>query len=274
MNKIFLIILIIVVLLAVNIVLLVGLTDYYDRQAYAPLTKPPDHGTTFIVEADFSQMPGDTNMALLEKVLQKRLAGMGTHAFMEPGSASQLRMMLPVADSNMVEQIRNNITRRGFLELRLVNDRSDEIIANHWPIPPDYEVMQSIEVGPGQQTPSRFVVKKTAENGLAGDFVETARVVENSFGEPQISFTMKPDGARRFAELTTQYSPDRQTGQKHFVAIILDSELYSAPFIKDPIVDGECEIDGSFSEEEAQRMTLLLNDPLPAPIKIVDTKSF
>ena len=274
MNKTVQIILLIGALLAINIILLVGLVDHLDRQETAPLAKPPEHGTEFLIEADFSQSSGDTNMAKLKRALQKRLAGMGTHAFMEPASASQLRMMMPYSDSNMVEKVRNNITRRGFLELRLANDQSDQILANHFPIPPGYEVMQSIEVAPGQQAPSHYVVKTAAEDGLSGDFIEQASVVEDSLGAPQISFTMKPDAAKRFAELTTRYSPDLQTGQKHFVAMVLDGVLYSAPFIRDPIVTGDCEIDGTFTDEEAQLIAHLLNDPLPASVKIVSTDSF
>lgn len=231
MNKIVRIILLISALLAINIILLVGLVNYLDHQATAPLFKPPEHGTEFLIEADFSQSSGDTNMLALEKALQKRLASMGTHAFMKPISASQLRMMLPATDSNTVEEVRDNIIRRGSLELRLVN-------------------------------------------GLAGDFIESARVIEDSLGAPQISFTMKPDAAKRFAELTTQYSPDQRTGQRHSVAIVLDGVLYSAPYIADPIVDGNCEIDGNFTDEEAGHLVQLLNDPLPAPIKIVSTDSF
>jgi preprotein translocase subunit SecD len=274
MNKAVRIILLIGVLLAINILILVGLTDYLGHRATAPLSKPPDHGTTFVIEADFSQMPGDTNMTLLEQALQKRLAGMDTHAFIEPVSASQLRMMLPVTDSNMVEKIRNNITRCGALEFRLVNDQSDEILAKHLPIPPGYEVMPSVEMQPGQQTPSRYVVRKAAENGLSGGFIERAFVAENSLGAPQISFTMKPGAAKRFAELTTQYSPDPRTGQKHFVAIVLDGVLYSAPYIAQPIVSGDCEIDGTFTDEEAQRLVQLLTDPLPVPIRILETNPF
>jgi len=134
--------------------------------------------------------------------------------------------------------------------------------------------MQSLEVVPGQTTPFRFVVKKEAEDGLAGNLVQTERVVQGSLGAPEITFTLTSDAAKRFAEVTTKYSPDPQTAQMHFLAIVLDGDLYSAPYIKQPIVDGTCEIDGNFTDEETQQLAQLLNDPLPAALKIVETKSY
>jgi SecD/SecF fusion protein len=274
MKKIVLIIFLCGSFLFLTVLFLVCLSSYLNHLAEAPLSKPPEHGTTFVVEASFSPAFGDTNMASLEKVLGKRFAYLGTRAFMEPVSASQLRISVPVTTSNDVEHVREAIIHSASLEFRLVNDQSEEILKNNWPIPPGYEVMQSLEMAPGQTTPFRFVVRKVAEDGLAGNFVQTARVVEGSLGAPEISFTLNPDAAKRFAEVTTKYSPDPQTGQMHFLAIVLDGDLYSAPYIKQPIVDGTCEIDGNFTDEEAEQLAQLLNNPLPVALKIVETKSY
>jgi hypothetical protein len=121
----------------VTLLVLAGIYMYLGHLANAPLSKPPEHGTAFVVEADFSQMPGDTNMASLEKALENRFFNIGTRAFVEPVSASRLRITLPVMTSNEVESTREAITHRGLLEFRLVNDDSDEIIRNNDPIPPD-----------------------------------------------------------------------------------------------------------------------------------------
>jgi preprotein translocase subunit SecD len=126
---------------------------------------------------------------------------------------------------------------------------------------------------PGQ-APEHLVVKKKAEDGLAGNFIKSARVVSGSLGEPQIYFDMTDDGTTRFAHLTTEYAPNQQTGQRHRIAVILDGELYSAPLIAEPIVGGECQITGHFTDQGAGQLAQILNSPLPAALKIVETNSY
>jgi preprotein translocase subunit SecD len=274
MKKIFLILLLCFAGLVIAFLALAGLSSYLDYLATAPLSKAPEHGTELIIEADFSQAPGNTNMAPLEKALQKRFSGIGARAFMEPVSASKLRIVLPAAESNIVGEIGDNITRAGFLEFRLVNDNSEEIVKNNEPIPNGYEMLQSLQLVPGQKLPERLIVKKKPEDGLAGDFVQSAAVTYGNMGEPQIEFEMNKNATARFAQVTTEYAPDKPTGVRHRVAVILDGQLYSAPQIEGPIVDGYCMISGSFTEEDARRLAQLLNDPLPARVKIIETNSF
>jgi SecD/SecF fusion protein len=104
---------------------------------------------------------------------------------------------------------------------------------------------------------------------LAGDFVKSARVGSGSIGEPQIEFTLTDDGAKKFAEVTTQYAP--QGDHKYYMAIVLDGQLYSAPYISGPIVDGQCQITGHFTDEEAQGLASVLENPLRAPLTIISS---
>lgn len=253
---------------------LLELSFYLRQQQNAPLSQPPAHGTACVVEADFSSMPGGTNMTLLEKALEKRFSHMGVRAYLEPVSASQLKIMLPVAATDANESVGDEITRRGFLEFRVVNDNSEQIINNNEPIPPGYEVMPSLQKPSVGQPAERLVVRQQAEDGLAGDFVQNARVVPDNLGNPQIEFMLTKDAADRFAKVTTEYAPDKTTGTYHRLAIIVDDELYSAPRIAEPIVDGMCEISGNFTEPEAYHLAQVLNSPLPVPLKIVETHSF
>jgi preprotein translocase subunit SecD len=283
MKRVFLIISLCLAGWIVAVLVLVGIYTYMGRLARAPLSKPPEHGIAFLVEADFSQMPGDTNMAslekalnmvLLERALENRFSNIGTRAFIEPVSASQLRISLPVMESNEVEYVREAITHRGFLEFRLVNDDSYEIIRNNEPIPPGYEMLRSLEMEPGQAAPENLIVKKKAEDGLAGNFIKSARVVTGSMGGPQIDFTLTDEARIAFAHVTTEYGPNPQTGQRHRLAIILDGELYSAPMIMEPIENGECQITGHFTDQEAGQLAQILNSPLPAALNILETNSY
>jgi SecD/SecF fusion protein len=240
-------------------------------------------GTSFLVEMDTNYLAtaeGSTNginhasevsgaLDQAVEVLRKRVDALGVaEPVIQPQGENHILIQLPGLAESVKDEARANIQKSAYLEFRMVNDDSEEILQNHEPIPPGYEVLQSLEMEPGQAAPEHLVVKKKAEDGLAGDFIKSARVVPGSLGEPQIDFTLTDDGATRFAHVTTEYGPDPQTGRKHRMAIILDGELYSAPRIDDPIVNGECEISGHFTDQEAQGLASVLENPLRAPLHI------
>ena len=108
-----------------------------------------------------------------------------------------------------------------------MKDDSDEIIGNHEPVPPGYELLKHIEPQPGGAPPriEQVIVKKKYENGLAGDIVKSARMGRGNLGEPLIEFTLTEDAAKQFGQVTRDYAP--QGNVFHRMAIILDGELYS-----------------------------------------------
>ncbi|MEI2723231.1 MAG: protein translocase subunit SecD [Verrucomicrobiota bacterium] len=107
-------------------------------------------------------------------------------------------------------------------------------------------------------------MKKKGEPGLTGSIVKQAMAVPGNFGEPQINFQLNDSGAARFAELTREFR-----GRK--LAIVLDGELYSAPNINEPIETGNGQITGDFSELEARELAGVLENPLRAPLRILDS---
>src|SRR5580658_3892802 len=204
-------------------------------------------------------------------VLHKRVDALGVaEPVIQPQGENEILIQMPGLAQSVKEDARRSISQAAYLEFRMVSDNSEAILQNHEPIPPGYEVLQSLEADPGQE-PEHLVVKKKAENGLSGDFVKSARVVPGNMGEPLITFDLTPDGANRFAQVTTEYAPDKAANIYHRMAIVLDGELYSAPTIDEPIVSGSCQISGHFTDEEAQRLASVLENPLRAPLQILSS---
>ncbi len=87
-------------------------------------------------------------------------------------------------------------------------------------------------------------------------------------GTPTVSQVFNPKGAAAFGDFTTQH-----TGE--IMGIVLDDAVLSAPFIKQPILDGQGEISGGFSNlTKAQSLSSLLNaGALPVPLEQVQTQS-
>ncbi|MGH7940844.1 MAG: protein translocase subunit SecD, partial [Limisphaerales bacterium] len=238
-------------------------------------------GTSYLVEMDTnfittnvvnraSAINGAVDQAV--EVLRKRVDALGVaEPVIQPVGNDQILIQMPGLSESVKQAAREDIQKAAYLEFRMVNDDSQKILQNHLPVPPGYVVMQSAEMEPGQTVPDHFVVSKNAVDGLKGDFVNAASVGYGNFGEPVVNFTLTPEGAKNFAAATTQYAPDPQTKQEHLMAIVLDGELQSAPAIEGPIVGGNCQITGHFTQEEAQNLANILENPLRAPLHIISS---
>ena len=71
-----------------------------------------------------------------------------------------------------------------------------------------------------------------AAAAVTGGDIRRAWVTRDDLGQPAVGFSLTPDGARRFAELTSA-----NIGRQ--VAIVLDDEVQSAPVIETAITRGE-----------------------------------
>jgi protein-export membrane protein SecD len=86
-------------------------------------------------------------------------------------------------------------------------------------------------------------------------------------GAPGVSFTLTGRGGAVFADVT-----GANVGRR--LAIVLDNRVQSAPNIHERIPRGQGSITGSFSEEEAQNLAIVLRSgALPAPVNIIDERS-
>jgi len=234
-------------------------------------------GTEFLVEMDTSVLfATDTNnvqqshsevaSAALSQaigVLRKRIDRFGVaEPIIQPAGGNRILVQLPGLSESDKQSAIEQISKPAYLEFRIVNENSDEIIKNGDPIPPGYELMKHLESLKNNQTHvEEYVVAKKPENNLAGDIVESARVVRGNMGEPQIDFVLTDEAAARFAETT-----HNNLGRK--LAVILDKELQTAPTIQGEISKNG-QITGSYTPEEAQNIANVLENPLRAPLHIV-----
>lgn len=82
--------------------------------------------------------------------------------------------------------------------------------------------------------------------------LESAEVITDNLGHPQITIRFNANGAKHFAEVTRININER-------LAIIVDGKLYSAPTIRSEISESAV-ITGSFSKEEAKDLAAKLNE--------------
>lgn len=99
---------------------------------------------------------------------------------------------------------------------------------------------------------------------LEGDVISRAtQEFDPTNGSPQVSMTMKSDGAKAWRRITSE-------NKGKFIAITLDNQVYSAPRVNEEIPNGRSVISGSFDVKEAQVLANILEvGKLPVPSRVV-----
>jgi SecD/SecF fusion protein len=227
------------------------------------LASAEDNGTNGVSRAP--DISGALSQAI--EVLRKRVDAFGVaEPVIQPAGGNRILIQLPGLSQSVKESAKAQIQKKAYLEFRLVSEDSNKIIANGDPIPPGYELLKRVQPQPsGPPQIEQVIVKKKAENGLAGDIVQNAMFSRDNLGNPEINFTLTSDGGKRFAEVTRN-----NIGRQ--MAIVLDGELYSAPNINSAIETGSGVITGHFTDQEAQELANVLQNPLRAPLTIVSSE--
>ena len=102
---------------------------------------------------------------------------------------------------------------------------------------------------------------------MTGSGLDAVSVTQNQIGEYQISFSLKGDDVKKFADYTS-------ANIGNVLAIVLDKKVISAPSINDAITDGQGIISGNFTAESANTLAVQLRyGSLPIPLKVVEVRT-
>ncbi len=111
---------------------------------------------------------------------------------------------------------------------------------------------------------------------LHGGDLETASARMDSYTQkPQVNLQFKPDGARKFAQATAELVNNYPTDDpRRHIAILLDGEILTNPYVKDVISDGQAVISGGYTEftEAANLAALLRAGALPIDVEILEKR--
>src|SRR6266700_746594 len=169
-----------------------------------------------------------------------------------------------MALANAVEVLRKRVDKLGVAEPLIQPAGKDRILIQ---LP---GLSESEKEGGKVLVP--YLVKKGPERGFTGKYIKRAMVTRHPVSnEPEIDFELDSEGGKLFGEITREYQPK---GNKYYLlAIVLDGELYSAPRIIQPIENGRGQITGNFDVKEALELANVLENPLEAPVKIIEERT-
>jgi preprotein translocase subunit SecD len=193
------------------------------------------------VEADDG---GDVGRAVADSisVIERRLKDLAVRFKAQPQGNDRILLSLPkTADTTRVIEV---ATRRGRLQFRLIETYLTPEQAVRGEPPPHAE-----ELGGRGDQRTYLVNKRPVLTGR--DLVDARAAFDARTSEPVINFRFSADGARRFAQVT------QENVGKPF-AIVFDSEVLSAPIIREPILGGSGQISGGFTVQDAADMAILL----------------
>ena len=236
-------------------------------------------GTSFLLKMDLSQIDaagkGQAIRQAIE-ILERRINkfGVSEPIIQSVGSGTtedRILVQLPGLTEAARTEARRTIEQTAYLEFLLVHADNDRLQAEsgspYFHAPLGYtNLTQDVKGSEGQAATRHFFCKLKPEQGLTGKYVERAYVTYDELGRPNISLTFNKDGATLFGRVT-----GANVGRQ--LAIVLDGEVRSAPVIQDAILGGRAQISGTFSITEAQRLASVLENPLQAPVKVLEQRS-
>lgn len=167
-------------------------------------------------------------------------------------------------------RVKDLIRATAFLEIKpVVRTAPTEealLAASNGQVPEDSEVISGdVEDMTGRVTGKEYYLLKRAST-ISGRDLRNARRSQDQYNQPAVSFTLTPDGARKFQAYTSAHIGDR-------MAIVLDNKVRSAPVIRGAISDSGI-IEGNFSVQQAEDLSLVLRaGALPASITYLEERT-
>ena len=187
-------------------------------------------------------------------------------------------MKLPGVDDPA--RVKNLITEPAFLEWKMLvtapgqtpgnfggaGSREQIVAMFGGTLPDGVEVYtQAIKQVDGNQIKSYWPLEKIS--AITGNDLEDAQRSGDEFGKPAVSFRLKPPAGQRFARLTRE-----NVGRQ--MAILLDSNVISAPRIQSEIPSGHGIITGRFTSSEAEDLAFKLRSgALRAGVTILEERT-
>ncbi len=186
--------------------------------------------------------------------VQRRLDKLGTKE-VSVQKQGQNKILVQVPGVEDTKQIKSLLGKTAKLAFHLANTN----IAKVQDI--DHETTVMLKDSLGNSYP---IFRKTE---IGGDSLVNASVRFGHLGKPTVHFKFDSIASKRFAKIT------KENVGKPF-AIVLDNTVLTVPTIREPILNGEGEISGNFTEKQASELAILLKSgALPAPLKIIEEKN-
>lgn len=255
------------------------LDDSADLDRAREVLLPVVNGTGLIREWDLSVVDGQRMvltptedgidqavtdaMDSATEVVRKRIDALGTR---EPTIIRQgdTRIVVQVPGLQDPDQLKELLGQTAKLEFKLVDEDAvpSDVAEGRAPLGSEIFPYGEQSGFPGQL----LAVERLG--GIRGDSLTNAQSgVDPQTNEPVVNIQFDQDGGRKFAILSTE-----NVGKSF--AIILDGEVISSPYFREPILGGSAQISGSFTAESANNLAISLRSgALPVDLTVIEERT-
>ncbi len=214
----------------------------------------------------------EEQLADVIRIMRKRLDGLGVaEPVIRARGYDMLEIQLPGITSKDNPEAINTLKKPAKLDFRMVDRNSPTLFA-----PPTedqrpsagYIYMKGEEEN--QETGEPYDIYHPVERRptAVGNIVKEAFPSINDFGSYKVSMNFTGEGRKKFSAITGRIAAENVPGQPPGqLAIVLDGEVFSAPTVRERI-DGNAEISGRFSLQEAKELANVLNNPLSVELEL------
>ena len=211
---------------------------------------------TVSLSAAEQQAVDDRTMAQSLEIIRRRIDEAGTR---EPTNQRQgtNRILVQVPGVGSAQEVKDLIGKTALLTFNPVVSRTSD---------PDASAGAGNMLIPSIDEPGTFYVLERSPVVSGEDLVDAQPAFDQN-GRPAVNFRFNPTGGRKFGDYTADNigSP---------FAIVLDSEVISAPTIQSHISGGSGIITGRFSVEESTNLAILLRaGSLPAELTFLEERT-
>ncbi len=225
-------------------------------------------GTHLVYQADVSKIDStdiSASMASLRDVVERRVNTLGVS---EPLVQTQEAAALSSEES----------AYKLIIELPGVTDVNEAIHAIGATPSLEFKVATASDVKDFQASTTMKTADATTSamayaalfhtTGLTGRMVGRASVQFNTTtNQPMVGLDFTSDGRELFDKITKNHVGD-------YVGIFLDGALIEAPVVREEIPNGQAQISGSFTLDQAQKLVRDLNfGALPVPVTLISTQT-
>ena len=234
------------------------------------MSRAADGSSVFTLKNDaLAQLRRDT-IAQAVETIDNRVNALGVgEPIIAPQGEDSIAIQLPGVDDPA--RVKDIIKTTAQLQFRIVEGTPAESAeAARASVPPGQQGEVDILPGNREDAMGRitgteyYAVRKTVP--VSGRDLKNARVQKGRVGEPVIGFTLTPEGAPKFGQLTSSNINRR-------LAIVLDNKVVSAPNIESRI-DDQGTITGTFTQQQAADLSLILRSgSLPASLTTLEERT-
>ena len=204
------------------------------------------------------------------ETIRNRVDALGvTEPLIAPESGNRIVIQLPGVDDPA--RVKDIIKTTAQLQFRIVEGSpGSDVKSTLDSVAPNLK--NEVDVLPGNREDELgrvagveyFAVQKRIP--VTGTDLKNARVQKGQVGQPNVGFSLTPDGAKKFGDLT-----GANVGRR--LAIVLDNKVVSAPVVKNRI-DDQGVIEGNFTTQQAADLALVLRSgSLPASLTTMEERT-